>query len=126
MKILKNFKTLNNGGVDEYPAIEIRTSDTVVFAELPLCLIKFNQEFSEPILLGYNQAGIGLVIEKKELEQKLTLTKKIYFIIDENNIPQISKEPTNIFTRLPKEDDETKYEYDYKNSQIFVIEKEVI
>ncbi len=122
MKVLKNFKILKDGKFEEYLAVEIRMDDTEVFVDLPICMVEFNQEFEQPMLLGYNGAGIANIIERSELVSRLDQTKIIYFK-NVNDEIVLTDEKTDMFTRFPKDEDPNKYMYDYRDGQVFVIEK---
>lgn len=123
MNVLKNYKVLKQGGFEEYPAVEIRYNDSDVFDSLPICAIPYGTEFKEPLLLSRNQIGIASIVEKsiliKHLKEK---TQTVYFELDNQNNPKITDKKTDIFMRLPIENDPNKYIYDYREGQIFVIE----
>ncbi len=123
MNILKNYKLSDGKGYEEYPAIVVRYKDTEVFADLPVCAVPFGVEFTEPVLLSVNQRGIASVAEKEGLIMRLKKeTQKVFFTLDADSNPVISKEETKIYTRLPKADNPEQYVYDYRNGQIFIIE----
>lgn len=125
MKILKNFKVLREGGLEEYPAVEIRMKDSEVFIDLPLCTIDFNEELVHPVLIGYNQAGIAQVIEKAELYRKLQQTQKVYFELNSDRDLVMVDKVTELYTRLPITDDPHQYLYEFRDGSIYVIQKEI-
>ena len=122
MNILKNYKILKQDAYEEYPSIEIRYSDSVVFENLPICAVPFVGELKNPMLVGINQRGIASVEEREKLIAHLQKnTQKVYFVLDEKNQPQISKTQTDIFMRLPITENPEKYLYDYREGHIYVI-----
>jgi hypothetical protein len=122
MNVLKNYKLLKKEGYEEYPAIEVMYSDSEVYAELPVCAVPFGIEYTEPVLLSVSQRGFASVAERSILVEQLALnTQKVYFTLDEENNPVISKEQTGLYMRLPVADKPESYMYDYRDGQIFVI-----
>lgn len=125
MNVLKNFKQLKSGGFEEFPLVSIRYEDTEVFTELPICIVPYGFEFKEPILTNQTKEGLWVVREKEDFINQLeTKTKKIYFTLDENKQPIKTEKETSIFTRLPKDYDDSNCVFTYENGLIYVIEKQ--
>lgn len=123
MDVLKNYVLLKNGGYEEYPAIEIRYDDKVVFADLSLCAIPLGSVYDNPVIVSINQRGIARVADREPLIAQLTeKTQKVFFELDTDQNPVIVNKETKLYMRLPKEEDPNKYVYDYRNGQIFVID----
>lgn len=123
MDVLKNYVLLKDGGYEEYPAIEIRYNDNVVFADLPLCAIPYGSIYDHPVIVSVSQRGIARVADREPLIAQLTeKTQKVYFELDSDENPVIVNKETKLYMRLPKEEDPNKYIYDYRNGQVFVID----
>jgi hypothetical protein len=123
MNVLRNYKILSTGGYEEYPAIQVGYDELDVYADLPLCAIPYGVKFKAPVLLAVGPRGIASVSERdilvKHLKEK---TKIVYFDLDEKKIPHITQEKTELFMRLPLEENAEDYLYDYQGGKIFVIE----
>lgn len=121
MNIFKNYKKLKNGNVEEFSAISVRYDDTEVFTELPICVVPFEEELKQPMLLR-EVNGIGIAIEKSKLLE-IIKEQRIFHLIktDKGQMKEVDPNKASIHVRLPK--DTKVSELDYIDNQIVKIEK---
>jgi thermostable 8-oxoguanine DNA glycosylase len=101
MKIIKNYKVLNNG-IEEFPYIKIK-EDEDVFVDLPICLCEFGVTYKKPMLFVNQINQIPTVLEEEELVKAIENTKIFYLKMDEDErIIEVDKSESQMSYRLPK------------------------
>ena len=121
MNVLKNYKILKQGNVEEFPAIKIRYNDTEVFAEMPVCVVPYENELQEPMLFK-QESGIGVALEKTKLLE-IIANQRIYYLKKDTNgvVREGPKEKSTHQVRLPKKTNVS--ELDIIGNQIFKVDK---
>lgn len=100
MKVLLNYKPLDQN-YEGYPYVHV-LDNSVVFAELPICIGEFSKTYNKPILFG-NFNGIPTVYEEYEVKEKLQHLKLFHFKVKENRLIEVEEDEADIHIHLPKD-----------------------
>lgn len=100
MKILLNFKPLEST-YEGFPYVQL-LDNTVVFAELPICIGEFGKRYEKPVLYG-NFKGIPTVYEESEVKKILSNLKIFHLKIKENRLEEVDEAEADLHIRLPKD-----------------------
>lgn len=100
MKILLNYKPLENT-YEGYSYVQL-LDNSVVFAELPICVGEFGIRYKKPVLYG-DFKGIPTVYEEEEVKQFLANLKLFHLKVEENRLKEVDEAEADIHIRLPKD-----------------------
>lgn len=114
MKVLLNYKPLDQN-YKGYPYVHV-LDNSVVFAELPICIGEFGKTYNKPILYG-NFNGVPTVHEEEEVKEKLQHLKLFHFKVEENRLIEVQEDEADIHIHLPK--DTPVNELVYENGDVF-------
>ena len=100
LKILLNFKPLEQN-YEGFPYVQL-LDNSVVFAELPICVGEFGKRYEKPVLYG-DFKGIPTVYEESEVKKILSNLKVFHLKIKENRLEEVDEAEADLHIRLPKD-----------------------
>lgn len=100
LKVFLNFKPLEQT-YEGFPRVQL-LDNTVVFAELPICIGEFGKRYEKPVLYG-DFKGIPTVYEESEVKKILSNLKIFHLKIKENRLEEVDEAEADLHIRLPKD-----------------------
>lgn len=100
LKVLLNFKPLEQS-YEGFPRVQL-LDNSVVFAELPICIGEFGKRYEKPVLYG-DFKGIPTVYEESEVKKILSNLKVFHLKIKENRLEEVDEAEADLHIRLPKD-----------------------
>lgn len=100
LKVLLNFKPLEQT-YEGFPYVQL-LDNSVVFAELPICVGEFGKRYEKPVLYG-DFKGIPTVYEESEVKKILSNLKVFHLKIKENRLEEVDEAEADLHIRLPKD-----------------------